>query len=332
MPFQTPTGINPKKGSLIVSPGTITCESVSDMSSGFIVFKQYFNKNTHNEDRPGGWQAALQESLDSYYQKKAVMPAYVRIAKQDGFVGGIATVPVSGSRGLTFSQFSTAAEREKNFKEQYEGAIKQAVLDAKELKRPLFLQPLGIGVYGWDVQVAAELFAKAIVETDPKDELDITIPIFDSRPGSTDERFRTSFIAEMEKRGRKPQTEKSVVTQDKPKSMTELSPNKKILIDIVTTLIGNIENKKGGRWTSGINSKKVELLAELKNTIAAEKEEIETGNYVQITYLQEIMRVCQMKRNPLHFWSTPDSVEEYKQLLMEKKIELPTEQLAQNRN
>jgi hypothetical protein len=352
MPFQMPTEFNPKKGSLIVCAGTVTCATVSSMGSGFLVFKGYFNQNIHHEGKVGGWEGSLQESLNKYNNRSEAMLAYIRIAKQGGYIGGVATVPYkTGARGLNFTKYSNEAERAKDFKEQYETAIKLAVLDAKKLNRPLFLQPLGIGVYGWSGQEAAELFAKAIVETDPADEVDITIPIFDTSEGSNDMQFQTRLLAEMEKRGRKPQTEKNEVikdvNKDNPKAVEalqeqeaekndvnndaspaakELPATKNILIDIVSTLIDNIEQKKGGRWTSGTKSEKVRLLAAIKNSIIAEKEAIEPGSKTQIKYVQQIMQECQKRRNAFHFWATPDSVNEYKQLLKDNNIEIPLEQ------
>lgn len=201
MPFQTVTGIKPQKNSLIVCAGTVTCTSVSGMGAGFMVFKDFFNSNLHHANRSDGWQNALQEILDRYHHKEEKMPPYVRIAKQDSYLGGVATVPDKiGEKGLTFEKFSDTTAKEQGFKRQYEAAIKGAVLDAKELGRPLFLQPLGIGVYGWGTQEAAEMFAAAICAADPEDQVDITIPIFNANPSSKDGQFRSAFIAEMAKR------------------------------------------------------------------------------------------------------------------------------------
>lgn len=203
MPTVTSTNLEPKKGSLIVCAGTVTCTSVASMGSGFMVFKKYFVDNIHYKDLAGGWQAALQELLDNYHQRKEEMPPYVRLAKQDNYIGGVATVPYkAGNLGLTIASSSDFKEREKNFKEQYKAAIKGAVLDAKELQRPLFLQPLGIGVYGWNAEDAARMFSEAICEADLKDQVDITIPIFNPQPGSKDELFRETLSVEMAKRGR----------------------------------------------------------------------------------------------------------------------------------
>ncbi|KTC84621.1 MULTISPECIES: hypothetical protein [Legionella] len=205
MPFATTTRIEPKENSLIVCAGTVTCSSVSAMGSGFMVFKRFFNKNIHQNNISGGWQEALQHILDSYHGGQEEMPAYVRIAQQDSYLGGVATVPfIAGGTGLTFEKISTPAEKEKRFKEQYKRAVEEAVIDAKKLRRPLFLQPLGIGVYGWDAKEAAEIVVEAVCEADPNDEVELTIPIFNPSPGSANELFKETFTAEMAKRKRQP--------------------------------------------------------------------------------------------------------------------------------
>ncbi|MCC5014343.1 MULTISPECIES: hypothetical protein [unclassified Legionella] len=90
MPIQTPINAKPKKNSLIVCAGTVTCHTVSSMGAGFTVFKAYFDKNLHHENRPGGWVAALQLQLDNFHQQKQEMPAYSRLARQDDYLGGVA--------------------------------------------------------------------------------------------------------------------------------------------------------------------------------------------------------------------------------------------------
>ncbi|WP_347251608.1 hypothetical protein [Legionella sp.] len=205
MPFTTTTRIEPQANSLIVCAGTVTCTSVLSMGSGFTVFKQFFNQNIHYQNAAGGWQKALQTILDNYHSQQEEMPAYIRIAEQDGYLGGVATVPfVAGNVGLTFETLSDSVERKKRFKEQYKAAVQGAVLDAKQLSRPLFLQPLGIGVYGWDAKEAAEIVADAIAEADPNDEVDITIPLFNPTPGSANELFKKTFIRKMSEKKRHP--------------------------------------------------------------------------------------------------------------------------------
>jgi len=256
------------------------------------------------------------------------MPAYVRIAKQDGLVGGVATVPCKPARiGRGFSVYKDDSERDKKFEDEYRLAVKQAIIDAKQLNRPLFLQPLGIGVYGWNPKFAAALFADVIVNEDPNDEIDITIPIFSPTEGSPSFAFKTALIAEMAQRGRHPSdTMKKVDTITAVVSKDVSSPmHRDVLFAIVGQLIHNIESKNGNRWTSGINSVKVQQLNQLQNIIKSDKGEIKAGSKEAEDYLLKIMKICEMKRNPLHFWATPESVGEYKALLQQHNINLPDE-------
>lgn len=198
MPIQTPINAKPKKNSLIVCAGTVTCHTVSSMGAGFTVFKTYFDKNLHHENRPGGWIAALQLQLDNFHQQKQEMPAYSRLAKQDDYLGGVATVPDQlGHKGLTFAKTLS----EQDLQAQYKEALRGAINDALVLQRPLFIQPLGIGVYGWDPELAATFFAEVICQTDPEGKLDISIPIFNPTPGSSNKKFKLHFASEMEKSG-----------------------------------------------------------------------------------------------------------------------------------
>lgn len=348
MPFQTPNNMQPKKNSLVVCAGTVTCSTVSQMGSGFLLFHKLFDKNCSCTNYQGGWRAELQLALDSYFKSKKAMPAYVRIASQNTFIGGVATVPVrAGNTGLNHEQLLNNSERENILKAQYKSAVQQAVLDAKSLQRPLFLQPLGIGVYGWKPKEAAHLFAEAILEADPTDEIDITVPIYQTTPGSNDQIFKEAFIDEMAKKGRNPAIEKKAVVELKKESLESPIDNKQpralhsekikaksksdtnkptpksdknILSGIVGTLINNIENKNGGRWTSGANSEKIAQLNAIQESINKQKElSISSKEYQH--YLQEIKSICEIKRNPLHFWHTPDSVDEYLDLLKENNIE-----------
>ena len=92
MPFQTPpANINPKKGSLIVCAGTVSVPDVASMGSGFFLFKSFFYNNTHIDGRDRGWKGALQNILNDFFIRRVAMPAYIRIAKTDDYLGGIAT-------------------------------------------------------------------------------------------------------------------------------------------------------------------------------------------------------------------------------------------------
>ncbi|KTD22753.1 Uncharacterised protein [Legionella lansingensis] len=189
MPVQTQSYTIPAKSrSLIVCAGTVTCRNVSEMGSGFTVFKTYFNQHKHVNGK-GTWEDALNGLLAKFHRIEQEMPSYVRLAEQDGYIGGVGTVPVRGAKGLTFKEFSNDKEREQAFIGQYKKAVRDAIADAKELQRPLYIQPLGIGVYGWDPELAATLFAETIRDADPNNEVDITIPIF----GENSKRFEAAL-------------------------------------------------------------------------------------------------------------------------------------------
>lgn len=189
-----PSDVEPKPQSLIVCAGTVTCSNVDQMASGFLLFKRLFSHNIHVEDdaEEKGWKEALQGILNRFYQGKEPMPSYVRIAKQDGYIGGIATVPQKLRKGLKLEQYSNDELKQAHI-EQYKEAVRLAVLDAIKLNRPLHIQPLGIGVYGWEPEEAAQLFVKVLGEIDIENQLQITVPLFDSKANSNDQRFKEEF-------------------------------------------------------------------------------------------------------------------------------------------
>lgn len=344
MPINTPSSTQPPQDSLVVCAGTVTCSSVSGMGSGFMLFKKLFDQNTSVDNLEGGWVKELQTHLDDFHHKNKVMPAYKRFAKQREYIGGIATVPDRSSRiGLTFDRFTNNDERDEHFKTQYKQAIVQAIVDAKELKRPLFIQPLGIGVYGWDPKIAAQLFVEAITETDPDDQLDITIPIFNSTTNSNDMIFKETLAKELNEKKKKVESKAIVhetpqlIPHEEPQPIVHEEPqllaaeaqaivnHKTKLIDIITVLIHNIESKNSGRWTSGVNSEKIKLLMQLKNTIKQEQDPITPKSALENKYLHDIMSVCTIRRNPIHFWATPHSVKEFKLLLVREGLEMPSD-------
>jgi len=175
MPITTPTKGKPSPGSLVVCAGTVTIPRVSGMGSGFNLFKEIFSMNSP-------WVATLQTHLDNHFSKNhsVSMPAYLSsIATKDELVGSVATVPVFNSQ---LDQTN-----------RYEDAVRGAVKDAIKLGRPLYIQPLGIGVYGWKPEIAATLFLKVIQEEDPHDQLNITIPMFNASANSADLRFKEAL-------------------------------------------------------------------------------------------------------------------------------------------
>lgn len=327
MPFFVPNSIQPPTNALVVCAGTVTCKKVSSMGAGFGLFKALFNENTSANFTKGGWQKDLQNVLDAYHSKQSPIPPYQRIAQQNGLVGGVATVAAfSSAKGVTFDTYATDIERQEGYKEQYKQAIKHAMADAKQLERPLFIQPLGIGEYGWDPKLAANLFAEIIVQLDPDDNLDITIPIFNQKKGSKDLLFKEALITRMAEFGRAPGGKVTNLAAKDPNL-----DNKQVILAIVNTLISNIENKSNGRWTSGEHSKKIDLLKGIQEALTKESEEITFANGMQEHYLQKIMDVCLIKRNSIHFWATPTSVGEYTQLLHENGLELPVRGAAEPR-
>lgn len=328
----------PQENSLIVCAGTVTCTNVAGMGSGFLAFKKFFNQNLSVSDSLGGWQAILNRHLAAYHSQEAPMPAYIRLAQQDSYIGAVATVPVKGGKGLTLEKFSNSEARDKDHKQQYRQAVTQAIKDALALNRPLYIQPLGIGVYGWAPEEAAKLFAEMIIENDPEDQLDISIPIFDTSPSSRDMKFEQALAKELKHQRPLVETTQSQSQKktgvSKPRYQTEqsnktteskrpLSANQIQLSAIIERLIGNIESKQGNRWTSGKGSQKVQALKDVKKKLQSTPSE-EWGEK-ESEFLLETLRICEQKRSFFHFWATPESVTEFKTLLKKKGLELPDE-------
>ena len=183
MPLYTPLraqspNYDPAPNALVVCAGTVSCKNVSSMGAGFYVFKSIFTDKK--------WHAKLNQLLTNYRDGQS-MPAYVP-AHKDGaakgnLLGGIATVPIYNGSDLH-------PEDGKDQEAQYKEAVTQAILDAQANHRPLYIQPLGTGVYGWPVDEAARLFMAAIQEQDPEGKLEITIPIYSTSSKSNDMKFK----------------------------------------------------------------------------------------------------------------------------------------------
>lgn len=181
----------PEEGAIIVCAGTVTCRNVSHMGAGFSVFKKYFHDDIAYDSNENSWQTVLNHRLYDFFHAKQPMPAFQLIAKSERYLGGVATVPyLSGNVGLDPSRPSpTSTELD----EDYLSAVKGAVETALKLKRPLYLQPLGIGVYGWTGEKGGVLFAKGIKACDPNNSLSISIPLFRMEPGSNDQLFKKAL-------------------------------------------------------------------------------------------------------------------------------------------
>ncbi|KTD31162.1 hypothetical protein Lmor_2769 [Legionella moravica] len=93
------------------------------------------------------------------------------------------------------------------------------------------------------------------------------------------------------------------------------------LINIVSILIKNISEGAGGRYTSSTQHKKVTDLKSILNRLTNSDE----SGTIQDDWVKEIMDVCKIKRNSLHFWAVPHSVVEFKGLLKDNNIMLPSE-------
>lgn len=303
----TPKGKAPAADALVVCAGTITCKQVDTMGAGFNLFKTHFSNNISIENHVGGWKAHLQQFLDAYHNRKQPIPAYVRIARHENLIGGIATVPVMGKKNPDHTDAHNVAHQEQHYKE----AVKGAVQDAKTLKRPLFIQPLGIGVYGWPPERAAKLFFDAIQEADPAHEVAVSITLYDPVAGSADQRFKKQFEQLMHE---SPLQELAAPGSPDP---NESAPQK--LAAIVGTLISNIENKAQGRRSSGVDSNKVQQLHLIRERLQKDTPALEDAQLAK--YIAEIRSVCRIKRNVLHFWQTPHSVAEFDALLQQAQIE-----------
>ncbi len=296
--FSTTTE-NPKEHSLIVCAGTVTCKTVEEMGAGFMVFKKAFHQDKHYE-KDMGWKAHLGQLLENYHEQKADMPPFVLIAKQDDYYGGIATVPNFNSH----KSLSVDHKKSKNIaflRAQYMEAVRGALQSAKDLNCPLFIQPLGIGVYGWNPHEAARMFAKVIKEVDPEITLDITIPIYDDKPGSNDSLFQDTLR----------------------QTLFQKPANKKEQFEtIITSLIENIDHKKNGRWTSGKGSEKVNAL---KAQLAQLRDETDIDDPIkQKQIIDELERICKMERHFILFGGSPHSVQELHDLLHDQGL-LPEE-------
>jgi len=106
-----------------------------------------------------------------------------------------------------------------------------------------------------------------------------------------------------------------------PASVTQISNDVKIkLSNIISRLIRNI-SEGVGRFTSSTDHKKVTDLKTIRDILIDDKNVFKTPD----EYINDIMDVCKVRRNALHFWSTPHSVDEFKALLKVNEIILSPE-------
>jgi hypothetical protein len=275
---------------LLVCAGTVTCETVAGMAAGFSLFKREFRGATPYNEGYTTWEAALQKAIDEFrgQENSEPMPAYLPVAKKGELIGGVATVPYYGTKKIGLAP-SIETPTDDQLKEQYKEAIRGALAHAKELDCPLIIQPLGIGVYGWEPRVAAQLMHEVINEVDADHSLNVSILIYDPRPNSNDIQFQNELKTLM--------GEKLEVPIEAQK-----------LSVVIDTLIGNITSCKY-RNTSGTDSDKVKQLIALKGKITnSDPQSI-------LEYIQAIRRVCEQKRHWWNFWTSPKSVNEFDLLL-----------------
>ncbi|MCA0403692.1 MAG: hypothetical protein LCH30_07815 [Proteobacteria bacterium] len=172
---------------LVVCAGTIG-DSVDGMGSGFNYFKNLFGFN--NNPKPA-WVATLNTELQKQKKYSSITP-YIRLIEPTlgYYCGGVATVDM-----LTFGQAQPTCAQKVHYKQ----AVTSAMKDALALKRILYLQPLGIGIYGWEPKLAAQLFFESYNELKQKypelGNLQIQIPIYDSSPASKDSIFKAELEA-----------------------------------------------------------------------------------------------------------------------------------------
>lgn len=94
--------------------------------------------------------------------------------------------------------------------------------------------------------------------------------------------------------------------------------SKQDLVSIISTLIDNITKGSEGRLTSSSEHKKIVELKRIRDELQ-KTEPQKTQN----DYLHEIMDACKIKRNPIHFWAEPHSVNEFTKLLTKNNIAFP---------
>ncbi len=86
---------------------------------------------------------------------------------------------------------------------------------------------------------------------------------------------------------------------------------KEQLSDIINRLKINISTQQNGRKTDWHTDWKVGLLAEIENRLKNEDpKEISCPKYIE-----DIREICAKKRNTLHFWANPHSVDEFEKMI-----------------
>ncbi|WED42850.1 hypothetical protein [Legionella cardiaca] len=102
-------------------------------------------------------------------------------------------------------------------------------------------------------------------------------------------------------------------------SKDEFTEKKLKLFIILEKITANIERYNFGCWMTGLGSYKVKLLRELQDQLLEDNQEYNDISF----FLESAFKICQIKRNPLHFWATPKSVNEFLDLIAEENLSLP---------
>ena len=304
---------------LVVCAGTVTLKKVADMGLGFSLFKRLFASYPH-------WQDDHDDRLDRYHRGKDVMPAFVEVNPQFAedkhqLIGGIATVPARSQGFHLHSNTQHNFYSDELLEGQYQAAVEAALLAAQKYNVPLFIQPLGIGEYGWDPLVAARLFHAAIQKIDPLHQLKITVPLFNTIPDSSDQQFgkrlqvlynmSAPVVASVSGLPPIPEAQYALLAkQAQPQSHDSRTESSKLhsLKALVDVLIIGIETRAGKNTTSEIAKRKLALLSEMSKLLGESPVELTAA-------IKAVSDICKIRRHPFHFWGKTKSTQAFSKLL-----------------
>lgn len=252
----------PPKRALIVGAGTVTLTNVDNMGFGFAKFKGFFS-NTMNQ-----WRVALEKHLKDF-AKGTPLPPFIPLDQAinaDGCVGAVATVPsLADGIGLMrgYSKPPSAAQMQE-LEKQYKSAVVGAVAEAKRLGRPLYLQPLGIGAYGWAPKKAAQLTAEAIRAADPNKEVSITVPLYQGLTLQNNRDFHNELTRIL-------QQDRTIAPLPTAAAQPEQAPEKTSVPPIDQGLGEIIAQLAGAKTKPSIHQKGTDYLITFKDSKEAQK-------------------------------------------------------------
>ena len=191
----------------VVCAGTKHLWNVGQMGAGFNVFKQMFG---YNENSQVPWAQQLNRILQTGPENA---PAFMDVEYGNN-KGGIASVP----------RYDARIDQDADYKK----AVREAIEGARKAnKKDLSIQPLGIGLYGWDPERAATLFHEAIEadkKANPGNPVDIHIPIHQDRDNPEQNEKNQAFQDELTRLQQAPaQTMASAMTPP-PSTRTSTYP------------------------------------------------------------------------------------------------------------